>query len=602
MKNRFKSNLSILRQKAEELLNKTEDGKRKKGKGGSFTDQPLHYSEAELLKLVYELEVHKLELGKQNEQLKSTRNEAEIASDITKLKQSEISLRESEENLRKFQKAIENAKVSVLITDKNGTIEFANPFFTQLTGYTREEYIGKNLRVLKSGFHSEAYYRQFWDTIESGKTWEGEFCNKKKSGEIYWEKAIVSPIYNEKNEITHYTGIKTDITEAKKNYEELIAAKLHAEESDNLKTAFLNNISHEIRTPFNGILGFLSILQNDDLTAAEREEYTKIVNESAYRLMNTINNITEVSQIQTGQIRLNESEFSISQLADDLYDPFKSDSEIKGLTFTVTNQVPVNMTNICTDHFKLMMILNNLVSNAIKFTREGSVELVIRIKETTELEFSVKDTGIGIPENKQQTIFKPFVQADGSNTRQFEGSGLGITIAKAYVELLGGTIGVESSIGKGSVFYFTIPYRTEGIKNTTITNSFPDELKKRSKLLKILIVEDDEASAMLLSITIKTLCKKPLIARTGVEAVEACRNNPDIDMVLMDIKMPEMDGYEATRQIRRFNTDIVIIAQTAYALTSDLDNAIACGCTDYITKPIQKEQLSAIVQKYFKMN
>ena len=211
MKNRFKSNLSILRQKAEELLNKTEDGKRKKGKGGSFTDQPLHYSEAELLKLVYELEVHKLELGKQNEQLKSTRNEAEIASDITKLKQSEISLRESEENLRKFQKAIENAKVSVLITDKNGTIEFANPFFTQLTGYTREEYIGKNLRVLKSGFHSEAYYRQFWDTIESGKTWEGEFCNKKKSGEIYWEKAIVSPIYNEKNEITHYTGIKTDI-------------------------------------------------------------------------------------------------------------------------------------------------------------------------------------------------------------------------------------------------------------------------------------------------------------------------------------------------------------------------------------------------------
>ena len=841
MKNRIKSDLSILRHKAEEMLHKTEDGKRMRGKGEKVTDQSIQLSESEFQKLINELDLCKLELEMRNEQLMSSKNEAEIVTDkytklyylaplgyitlskegiitelnicaaellknertslknsrfdffvsensrvvfnqfldkvfqskvkesceiilsvagnlsthlyltglvendgdqclviateITQLKQSEKSLRESEEkyrvildniqdvfyqinmqgtvveispsiknlsefdrneiigcpaknfyfsqneraqflknitekgavqdyelqfttksgqlkvvsvnarmifnkegtpdhidgsmrditrrkmaeeNLRKLQKAIENAKVSVVITDKTGTIEFANPFFTQLTGYTKEEYMGKNPSVLKSGCHTQAFYQEFWDTIESGKTWEGEFCNRKKNGELYWEKAVISPIYNENNEITHFAAIKTDITEAKKNNEELIAAKLHAEESDNLKTAFLNNISHEIRTPFNGILGFLSILQNDDITTAERDEYTKIINESAFRLMNTINDITEVSQIQTGQIHLNESEISISQLLDNLIDPLKSDCEIKGLTFTVSNQVPFNMTNICTDHLKLNTILNNLLSNAVKFTREGSVELTVRIKETannisdfgirdkaclvsnTELEFSVKDTGIGIPESKLHTIFEPFVQGDISNTRQFEGSGLGITIARAYVELLGGTIEVESIVGRGSVFRFTIPYRTDCKKNSTLNYSIPDELKKQSELLKILITEDDEASSMLLSITIKALCEKPLFARTGAEAVEACRNNPDIDLVLMDIKMPEMDGYEATAQIRQFNTDIIIIAQTAYALTGDMDRAIASGCNDYITKPILNEHLMAIVKKYFK--
>ena len=515
----------------------------------------------------------------------------------------------AEENVRKLQKAIENVKASVVITDKNGTIEFANPFFSELTGYSKEEYIGLNPRILKSGYHTQGFYEHFWDTIRSGQTWEGEFYNKKKSGELYWERAVISPLYNENNEITHFVAIKTDITAIKKINEELIKAKQKAEENDNLKTAFLNNISHEIRTPLNGILGFLSILQNDDLTTSEREEYTKVINESAYRLMNTINDITELSQIQKGQIRLNESEFSVISLWEELVDQYKHDAEVKGLAFIVRNELPENATYINTDRLKLIRILSKLLSNAIKFTREGSVELSIRLKQTindipdcTELEFSIRDTGIGIPENKLQSIFERFIQVDNSNTRQFEGTGLGTTIAKAFVEMLGGTLEVESKVGSGSVFCFTIPYRTQSGKNITLLNSDTIESGKRSDLLKILIAEDDEASVMLLSLVIKSLCRELLIVRTGVEAVETCRNNPDIDLVLMDIRMPDMDGYTATRQIRLFNQKVVIIAQTAHALTSDREEALESGCNDFILKPIQKIKLIELIQKKMQGN
>ena len=522
--------------------------------------------------------------------------------DITRRKQ-------AEENVRKLQKAIENVKVSVVITDKDGLIEYANPFFSELTGYTQKEYIGQNPRVLKSGHHSKEFYQDFWNTIKSGQTWEGEFYNKKKNGELYWEKAVISPIYSENNDLTHFVAIKTDITPIKIINEELVRAKEKAEENDNLKTAFLNNISHEIRTPFNGILGFLSILQNDDLTASEREEYTKLVNKSAYRLMNTISDITELSQIQTGQIRLSESDFSIPWVIEEVIDLFKPDAKMKGLILTVRNELPEKVTNIFTDRLKLIRILNKLLSNAVKFTKEGSVELAIRLKETgydisncTELEFSITDTGIGIPENKLQTIFEPFIQADSSNTRQFEGSGLGTTIAKAFAEMLGGTIGVESKLGVGSVFRFTIPYQTEYKDNIILNNSSSNGPEKKPELLKILLAEDDEASSMLLSIIIKTLYRELLIVRTGVEAVETCRDNPDIDLVLMDIRMPDMDGYTATRQIRQFNPEVVIIAQTAHALTSDREEALNSGCNDFILKPIQKEKIVELIQKKLNRN
>ena len=523
---------------------------------------------------------------------------------------------QAEDEVRKLQKAIENSKTSVVITDSNGNIEYANPFFSQLTGYSKEEYTGQNPRFLQSGHHSKIFYLEFWNTIKSGQTWEGEFCNKKKNGEYYWENAIISPIHNSKNEITHFIAIKTDISETKKINEELVKAKLHAEESDNLKTAFLNNISHEIRTPFNGILGFLSLLQEDDLTRSEKLEYTRIINESANRLMKTINDIAEISQIQAGQVKLTETCVNIGQLTIELVNRFQSEFQIKGLKFTIKNDLPKNLDHIYTDDIKINTILNNLLSNAIKFTQAGYIKLTIKLINSTQLEeagrdraglvsnpyniqFSVKDTGIGIPENKQKVLFKPFMQVDGSNTRKYEGSGLGTSIAKAYVEILGGTISVESKEGKGSVFRFTIPYHTESNEDALIKDNLMTQPIDKATLQKVLIVEDDEASQILLEYTIKPFSKAVLIARTGVEAIETFRNNRDIDLIFMDIKMPEMDGYEATRQIRQYDNQVIIIAQTAYALSDDIERAIASGCTDYITKPIRKDHLLALVQKYF---
>jgi CheY-like chemotaxis protein len=261
-----------------------------------------------------------------------------------------------------------------------------------------------------------------------------------------------------------------------------------------------------------------------------------------------------------------------------------------------------------------------LINNAIKFTNKGTIEFGYNIKkskhktkinpkynndaiesnEPYELEFYVKDTGIGIPAIKHKTIFERFMQVDVSNTRQFEGSGLGLSIAKAYVEMLGGSIWVESEENNGSVFYFTIPYILESKLKKQVKNYSPvNGLETQIRNLKILIAEDDEISEKLISVVVKNFSKEVYKAKTGTEVVEICKNNEDIDLIIMDIKMPEMDGYEATRLIRKFNTKIVIIAQTAFAFSGDKEKAIEAGCNDYIAKPFSIAKFTSLIKKYF---
>lgn len=373
-----------------------------------------------------------------------------ICRDITERKQ-------AENQLKLLSRAIEQSPVTIVITDKEGNIEYANPKFTEVTGFTFEEVKGKTPRILKSGKHPKEFYETLWNTILSGKDWYGDFHNVKKNGEPYLEHAVISPLVNSKGDISFFIAVKEDITEKKKMLEELIEAKEHAEESDKLKTAFLNNISHEIRTPFNGILGFLSLIQDEDLLEDEKHRYINIINQSADRLMNTINNIVEIAQIQARQTKLTITETNISRLANELFNRLKPAAEIKEVCFILNNRLPNNDCNINTDCTKLDAVLTNLIKNAIKFTKEGSIEFVI-LKNVDCLEFSIKDTGIGIPENKLQIIFERFTQAEGSRTKQFEGSGLGLSIAKAYAEMIGGKILVKSEEGKGSTFSFIIPY------------------------------------------------------------------------------------------------------------------------------------------------
>lgn len=365
--------------------------------------------------------------------------------------------KEAENQLRLLSRAVEQSPVTIVITNKDGNIEYANPKFTAITGYTIEEIKGKNPRILKSGNQPKEFYETLWNTILAGKDWTGEFQNKKKNGDSYWESAVISPLINRKGDITFFIAIKEDITEKKKMFEELIEAKEHAEESDKLKTAFLNNISHEIRTPFNGILGFLSLIQDKDLSEDEKSEYIHIINQSADRLMNTINDIVEIAQIQAGQIKLTLEETDINKLVQELFDKFKADVEIKGVQFILNNKLSNTDCIINTDWPKLNEVLNSLIKNAIKFTAIGSIEFSIQ-KNIDSVIFSIKDTGIGIPKGNQKIIFERFTQATVSRIRQFEGSGLGLSIAKAYVEMLGGKIWVESEEGKGSTFSFIIPY------------------------------------------------------------------------------------------------------------------------------------------------
>ena len=406
-------------------------------------------------------------------------------------------------------------------------------------------------------------------------------------------------------------GISFDITTLKNTELELIVAKEKAEESDRLKSAFLANMSHEIRTPMNGILGFAELLKTPGLTGDEQQNFIGIIEKSGKRMLNIINDIVDISKIESGLMKINLVETNINEQVEYLYTFFKPEVQANGVKLSFKTTLSAKEATIITDREKVYAILTNLVKNAIKYTKQGSIHFGYSLKESAQLsgnavspmhiEFYVKDTGIGIPPDRQDAIFERFVQADIEDKMAMQGAGLGLTITKNYVGMLGGKIWVESQEGIGSVFYFTLPYNTPQVENKINKNTVVDgKTEIQATALKILIAEDDEVSEMLLQSTVKMFGKGIINARTGTEAVELCRQNPDIDLILMDIRMPEMGGYEATRQIRGFNKNVVIIAQTAYGLSGDREKAIEAGCDDYISKPINRTELLALIQKYFK--
>ncbi len=391
-----------------------------------------------------------------------------------------------------------------------------------------------------------------------------------------------------------------DITERKRVESELINAKEKAEQSDRLKSAFLTNMSHEIRTPMNGILGFTELLKEPNLSSDDQRDFIQTIQISGARMLNTINNIVDISKVESGLTQVDIKETNINEKIEFTYKFFKPDAEAKELKLLFKNGLNTKESVIKTDNEKVYGILTNLVKNAIKFTYEGSIEFGYE-KKGEYLEFFVKDTGVGIPENKKELIFERFRQGSESLDRIYEGSGLGLSISKSYVDMLGGKIWVESEVGKGSTFYFTIPYNGVSEVNNNKENVISAEDKEgQIKNLKILIVEDDEISYALMTRTLQKISYEVLHAITGVQAIEACKNNPDLDLVLMDIRMPQMDGNEATRQIRQFNKDIIIIAQTAHSFSGDKERALEAGCNDYISKPIMKDLLYELIKKHCK--
>ena len=390
--------------------------------------------------------------------------------------------------------------------------------------------------------------------------------------------------------------------ERKRNEEELKKAYKKAMESDRLKTAFLANMSHEIRTPMNGIIGFTELLLEPDLSSEKKEAYISIVQKSGKRMLNTVNDIIKVSKIEAGIEFVDLTATNLNEQIKEVVDFFQPEANHKGLSILVENYFDEKNAAIQTDAGKFNSILTNLIKNAIKYTPSGNIKIGCSTNNS-EIKIYVKDTGIGIPKNRCNAIFNRFEQADIVDSNVYEGSGLGLAISKSYVEMLGGNIWVESEIQKGSTFYFTMPFNKNPqiMETNTLKESdkqTPEKEPGDNKALKILVAEDDDVGYIYLETLLQSGNCEITRTTSGIETIDQCKNTPDFDIILMDIKMPGMDGYEATKKIREFNDQVVIIAQTAYALSGDEEKVLEAGCNAYISKPFTKGQLKETISEF----
>jgi PAS domain S-box-containing protein len=515
-----------------------------------------------------------------------------IGSDITERKL-------AENQLNKLSAAVEQGPAGIVITDSVGITEYVNPRFTELTGYSFEEAKGEYPPIFKPGLLPDTHYKKFRKTIASGKIWHGELLNKKKNGELFWEASTVSSIKNREGVITNFLVIKEDITDKKKLLDELIAAKEKAEESERLKTAFLANMSHEIRTPMNGILGFSELLKEPFLSGDEMAEYIDLIQKSGERMLNLINDLFDISRIDAHEVNLQITETPLNELLRDIHAFFRHEAESKGLQLTFSAGLTNSESIIKTDSVKLNQILTNLVKNALKFTHKGGIDFGY-IRKNGILEFYVIDSGIGIPVEMIEKVFDRFRQVDITLTRGYEGAGLGLSITRAFVEMLGGSIRVESVEGEGSKFFFTLEYIPSGSQKIPHSLLVNEEQVLTIPGLNILIAEDDEVSTLLLKKSLRGDNVHILYAENGPQAVELVKRHSEINIVLMDIKMPLLNGYEATRQIKHIRPSLPVIAQTAFASREDRQKARDAGCDCFLTKPINKNNLLELMQVLLK--
>ncbi|MEI7663125.1 MAG: PAS domain S-box protein, partial [Bacteroidota bacterium] len=533
-----------------------------------------------------------------------------VIHDISDRIKAEDVLRKSEKRFRYISSTISDISYScVRDLDHSYKLDWLTGAAERITGYT----IGELQEMgcwgkLVAGVDTQLF-DQHVPGLAPGSSGNCELRLRHKNGNLVWVASYAECTEDDSRSgnLIIYGGL-VDITKRKLAERELIKAKEHAEESDRLKSAFLTNMSHEIRTPMNGILGFAGLLKEPGLTGAEQEKYIRIIEKSGARMLNIINDIIDISKIESGLVEVNIQRTDINAQLEYIYTFFKPEVESKGLKLEYTTALTNREAIVETDREKLYAILTNLVKNAVKYTKSGSIEFGCHMKSPSHheahgasgLEFFVKDTGIGIPAERHAAIFERFIQADIDDREAYQGAGLGLAISNAYVQMLGGTIRVESEAGKGSAFYFTVPDILKNPAETLVNKVILTDCEDNRKKLKILVVEDDETSELFISTIVEHISSEVLHAVTGVEALEIFRMNPGIDLILMDINMPEMNGYEATRRIRQINSDVVIIAQTAYGLAGDREKALAAGCTDYISKPTGKDELLALIRVFFK--
>ena len=510
--------------------------------------------------------------------------------DVTEQRQSEL------EKMR-LSTAIEASNSSIVITDVKGNIEYVNPYFTELTGYTLEDAVGQNPRILKSSEIKSEEYKDLWETISRGDNWKGDFHNIKKSGESYWESAVIAPVKDNSGEIINYIAVKQDITDEINAHNELIEAKEKAEESDRLKSAFLANMSHEIRTPMNAILGFSQLLNIPSLAEKDKQSYLNIINSTGNQLLIIIDDIINISRIEAGIIDLNETEFDLNQIVIETFETLRVNAEMKKVNLTYSVDLKNDKSLIYTDKGKLSQILINLINNALKFTKtDGNVKFGYKIQNEKIL-FFVKDNGIGINKKDQGVIFERFRQIEHKG-KVYGGTGIGLSIVKAFITKMGGKIWLESKVGEGTIFFFELPNKTIYIEDVESEGIDQQQFNQKLKGKKILIAEDEELNYLLMFEFFREAEVNILHAENGKQAVQMFKKNEDISLIIMDLKMPVMSGFEATALIKKIKPEIPIIAQTAYAMSTDRARALDAGCDDYIAKPIIFEEFIKLISKY----
>ncbi len=507
-----------------------------------------------------------------------------------------------EDELRKLSFAVEQSPNIVIITDLGGRIQYVNPKFYEKTGFSPEEVIGNSPNILRTDYSSDQDYKDLWQTVKAGGEWRGIFKNRKKDGSFFWALSAISPIIGTDGKPTHLLGEMEDITESKQAEDEIIKAKAAAEAANRAKSNFLANMSHEIRTPMNAIIGLSHIVMKTDLSVKQRDYIAKI-SSSAKLLLGIINDILDFSKIEAGKLELESIEFSLEKVFKSLSDMISLKAQEKGieLLFKVPPSCPVYLIG---DQLRLGQVLINLANNAIKFTDQGqivvSVEEVSRNDEKVELLFKVSDTGIGMTQEQQDNLFRSFTQADSSTTRKYGGTGLGLTISKRLVNMMGGDFQVHSKSGVGSTFTFNVVLQL-GNQTGSRRIMLPNDLLN----MRVLVIDDNATAREIDNQLLEAMSFRVTTASSGAKGLEELEKSLNTDpygVVLMDLAMPGMNGIETYKKMREMIPAEQVprtIMITAYGTEDAILAAEDAGMDGYVIKPVNASQLFDAIMEVF---
>ncbi|MGM0613384.1 MAG: PAS domain S-box protein, partial [Bacteroidota bacterium] len=530
--------------------------------------------------------------------LYSKLKEEKYKQDLLKTKE------KAEENEEKYKALVDNTPDFIYSLDLYSRHTAVNKSICQALNLDSKDIIGENHFEL--GFPKEIakdWQEKHLQIFNTGKSMQFETATPMPDGTVKTYEAILTPIFDTSKNVVGIRGISRDITEQKNAEKELIKAKEKAEESDRLKSAFLANMSHEIRTPMNSIIGFSQILQESDYPKEQQKKFIDIIHSRTQHLLHIINDLVDVSKIEANQLTLNVQHFYLNNLMQELYSVFSNE-----LTNRENDHIQLKLylglnyeeSYIESDFNRFRQIMDNLLKNAVKFTEEGTIEFGYELWHEDKLLFYVKDSGVGIPKEQQEHIFERFRQVDDSSTRAYEGTGLGLTISKNLVVLLGGEMWLKSKEGEGSVFYFTLPYEDKSSKQSREEKKAEGGISNKEEKT-LLLIEDDPTSREYMKALLEPNGLSLITCETGEEGYEAFINHPEIELILMDIKLPDTNGLEVARKIRASsdkNREVPIIAQTAYAMSGDDKKSMEAGCNDYISKPVDSKELLEKIGKF----